>query len=224
MAVGFAETLRRGGLPVSLASSRLYTEALAEIDLGNPDEVYWAARAVLVHRPEDIEVFNGLFIAYWGGVDSGLVWRLPQEPLPVTLAMDDPQQIPTDGLEGDDNADSITVRYCATETLGQKDFADCSDEELAESRRLMDQIPFIGPCRQSRRRVRTTGVRGALDIRRTVQRALRSGGEPAEIARTIPGRQPRRLVLLLDVSGSMEPYRPGPLSGLCMPLWRVVHE
>lgn len=206
VAVGFVETLRRGGLGVSLGSSRLFAEAFAEIDLGNPEEVYWTARAVLVHRPEDIEVFNGLFAAYWGGVDSGLVWRPPQEPLPVTLAMDDPEQLPADTADGDDNDDSITVRYNATETLHNKDFADYSEAELAESRRLMDAILFIGPCRRNRRRVRTAKVRGALDIRRTVQRALRLGGEPAEIARTVPGRQPRRLVLLLDVSGSMEPY------------------
>ena len=205
-AIGFVETLRRGGLAVSLGSSRLFAEALAEIDLVNPDEVYWAARAVLVHRPEDIEVFNGLFAAYWGGVDSRLVWRAPQGALPVTMEIDDPEQMPADGVEGDDNDETITVRYCATETLGTKDFAEYSDEELAESRRLMSEILFMGECRRSRRRVRSNGVRGTLDLRRTVQRALRSGGEPTEIARTVPGRQPRRLVLLLDVSGSMEPY------------------
>ena len=205
-AVGFVESLRRGGLAVSLGSSRLFTEALAEIDLAEPDEVYWAARAVLVHRPEDIEVFNGLFAAYWGGVDSGLVWRTPSEPMPVTLAMDDPEQVPADGVEGDDNDESITVRYCATETLSGKDFADFSDEELAESRRLMERIVFMGECRRSRRRVRSKAARGTLDLRRTVRLALRCGGEPAETARTVPAQRPRRLVLLLDVSGSMEPY------------------
>lgn len=208
-AVGFVESVRRGGIAVSLGSSRLFTEALAEIDLGNPDEVYWTARAVLVHRPEDIELFNSLFAAYWCGVDSGLVWRPPQEPSPVTLALDDPE-IPADGPDEDgnrdDNDDSITVRYCATETLTQKDFADYSDEELAESRRLMKEILFMGSCRRSRRRVPSRRARGALDIRRTVRQALRSAGEPAEIARAVPGSQQRRLVLLLDVSGSMEPY------------------
>ncbi len=207
-AVGFVESVRRGGIAVSLGSSRLFTEALAEIDLGNPDEVYWTARAVLVHRPEDIELFNGLFAAYWCGVDSERLWRPPQEPSPVTLALDDPEQVPADGADDnrDDNDDSITVRYCATETLAQKDFADYSNEELAESRRLMEGILFMGSCRRSRRRVPSRRARGHLDIRRTVRQALRSGGEPAEIARAVPGSQPRRLVLLLDVSGSMEPY------------------
>lgn len=206
-AVGFVESVRRGGIAVSLGSSRLFAEALAEIDLGNPDEVYWAARAVLVRRPEDIELFNGLFVAYWGGVHSGHLWRPPQDPSPVTLLLDDPEQTPSDGVEeGDDNDDSITVRYCVTETLAQKDFADYSEEELAESRRLMEEILFMGSCRRSRRRVSSRRARGALDIRRTVRQALRSGGEPTEIARAVPGSRPRRLVLLLDVSGSMEPY------------------
>ncbi len=205
-AVGFVEVLRRGGIAVALGTSRLFTEALTEINLADPDETYWTARAVLVHRPEDVESFNRLFVAYWGGAESGLVWRPPQEPLPVTMAMDDPEQLPPDGVEGEDDQDGIIVRYCAAETLGQKDFADYSDEELEESRRLMNTISFMGACRRSRRRVRTNGVRGTLDMRRTVRRALRSAGEPAEIARTVPARQPRRLVLLLDVSGSMEPY------------------
>ena len=205
-AVGFVESLRRGGLAVSLGSSRLFVEALAEIDLADPDEVYWAARAVLVHRPEDVELFNGLFAAYWGGVDSTLAWQAPSEPLPVTLAIDDPEQLPAEGADGEDNDETITVRYCATETLGSKDFADYSEEELAESRRLMEQIVLLGECRRSRRRVRSNRARGTLDLRRTVQRALRSGGEPVEIARTVPARKQRRLVLLLDVSGSMEPY------------------
>lgn len=205
-AVGFVESLRRGGLAVSLGSSRLFVEALAEIELGDPDEVYWAARAVLVHRPEDIELFNGLFAAYWGGVDSTLAWRAPSEPLPVTLAVDDPEQLPAEGTEGEDNDETITVRYCATETLGGKDFADYSEEELAESRRLMERIVLLGECRRSRRRVRSNRARGTLDLRRTVQRALRSGGEPVETARTVPAHKQRRVVLLLDVSGSMEPY------------------
>lgn len=205
-AVGFVESLRRGGLAVSLGSSRLFVEALAEIDLADPDEVYWAARAVLVHRPEDVELFNGLFAAYWGGVGSTLAWRAPPELLPATLAMDDPEAFPAEGTDGEDNDETIAVRYCATETLRSKDFADYSEEELAESRRLMERIVLLGECRRSRRRARSNGARGALDLRRTVQRALRFGGEPVEVARTVPALKRRRLVLLLDVSGSMEPY------------------
>ncbi len=85
-------------------------------------------------------------------------------------------------------------------------FADYSDDELEESRRLMAQMRLGGADRPSRRRRPHRGVVGPLDMRRTVRRALRSGGEPLSLARTRRGTRPRRLVLLLDVSGSMEPY------------------
>lgn len=205
-AVGFVETLRRSGHPVSLTSSRLFTDTLAHVDLARAEQVYWAARASLVHRPEDVAVFDGIFAAYWGGLASGLVWRPPHEPPHLTIALDDPDQLP-DGVSGPPDGDDTTfVRYSAVEVLGQKDFADYTDEELDESRRLMAQLRLGGADRPSRRRRPHHGNTGPLDMRRTVRRAMRSGGETLSLARTRHGTRPRRLVLLLDVSGSMEPY------------------
>ncbi len=204
--VGFVDTLRRSGHPVSLTSSRLFTDALAEVDLAEPEQFYWAARASLVHRPEDVALFDGVFAAYWGGDPSGLVWRPPQQPPHLTIALDDPEELPEGVSAPPEGGDTISVRYSSTEVLGRKDFADYSDEELDESRRLMAQMRLGGADRPSRRRRPHRGVNGMLDMRRTVRRALRTGGEPLSLARARRGTRPRRLVLLLDVSGSMEPY------------------
>ena len=102
--------------------------------------------------------------------------------------------------------DTLTVRYSATETLATKDFADYTDAELAEARRLMARMRLEAPTRHSRRRQPSRRSSGALDARRTMRMAMRNGGEPIRVHRRVRGRRPRRIVFVLDVSGSMETY------------------
>ena len=101
---------------------------------------------------------------------------------------------------------TITVRYSATEVLRHKDFAAYSHDEFAEARRLMADLRLAGELRRSRRLRPARRAPGRPDLRRTVRRALRSGGEPIRRAWLAPAERPRRVVLLCDVSGSMEPY------------------
>ena len=89
--------------------------------------------------------------------------------------------------------------------LRTRDFAAYSPEEFAEAQRLMADLRLAGALRRSRRR-RRRPRRGRPDVRRTVRRALRSGGEPVRRSFVGPSTRPRRVVLLCDVSGSMEPY------------------
>ncbi len=184
----------------------LFSEALAAVGIDNPAGVYWAARATLVHRPEDVATFNGVFVAYWGGVPSGLVWRPPRAEVAITMEIDDPDAPGSEPEHQPAGDDTIAVTYSSTEVLRHKDFATYTDEELDESRRLMDQMHFGGPARSSRRRRPTRGGSGRLDMRRTVRLALEADGESIRLARTRKGVKPRRIVLLLDVSGSMESY------------------
>ena len=90
--------------------------------------------------------------------------------------------------------------------LRHRDFAAYSPAEFAEARRLMADLRLAGALRPSRRRRPSRKTRGTPDLRRTVRRSLRAAGEPAQRAFFEPGEQRRRVVLLLDVSGSMEPY------------------
>jgi uncharacterized protein with von Willebrand factor type A (vWA) domain len=126
-------------------------------------------------------------------------------------------------IDGDDDADGaagepqptdgpvLSVRYSATEVLRHKDFATYSHEEFAEAKRLMADVRLAGALRRSRRMkaARSRGVGARPDVRRTVRYALRAGGEPVRRAWREPSRTPRRVVLLCDVSGSMEPYARG---------------
>ena len=204
VAVGFVTTLRRAGLDISLSSSLLYAQALAATGVDDPDRAYWAGRATLVHRPEDIGVYGRVFAAYWDGSIIRDLHAAPIEELPVIIELDDPSAPEEDGESGPQR--SITVRYSAVESLATKDFAEYSDQELDEARRLMQRIRLTGPTRVSRRVRPTTERQGRLDFRRTVRSALKTEGEPVRLHRRARQQRPRRLVLLLDVSGSMEAY------------------
>jgi uncharacterized protein with von Willebrand factor type A (vWA) domain len=125
----------------------------------------------------------------------------------VTLALDDG--------DGDDAAADgastpggpvLSVRWSPTEVLRHKDFAAYSPAELDDSRKLMADLRLRGALRRSRRLRPTSSRRGRPDLRRTVRAALRTGGEPVHRKRVGPDSRPRRVVLLVDVSGSMEPY------------------
>ena len=205
VAVGFACALRRAGLEVSLTSALLYAEALSVCDVGSRTSLYWSGRAALVHRFEDVDIYDTVFGAYWLGEP------LPVSPqvaasVPVILQVDDAGASTDQDEESPGDGEALTLRYSATETLSTKDFADYTDDELEEARRLMQRLRFSGPTRPSRRPEPARSCRGSLDVRRTVRAAMRSAGEPMRMHRRMSGRRPRRLVMLLDVSGSMERY------------------
>ncbi|MEQ8718616.1 MAG: VWA domain-containing protein [Acidimicrobiales bacterium] len=202
MAKRFVDLLREQGVNIPVGSTINYLDALAILGLGDSDAVYWAGRATLITKPNDIGVYDELFGTYWLGVAP--VEVAVAEPDVVTLAFDD--DVPDEGDEGSEEGETITVRYSASEILSAKDFAEYTDEELAEALELMSRMHLVGETRPARRLV-TTRRRGVRpDVRRTVREALRSGGEPVRWHHFDRSDRPRRLVLLLDVSGSMETY------------------
>lgn len=204
LAVGFVAALRRDGLDVPVGSALRYHEALAQVGLTRRDDVYWAGRATLVHSPDQVDVYDRVFAAYWTGT-----FVLGLEPVVedevVLLAVDTAD---ADDPVDDDAADRplLSLRWSPHETLTTKDFADYDDDELAEAHRLMATLVAVGGRRASRRRVAGRRVGGRPDLARTVRRSLRTAGEPIERRYTVPGTRPRRVVFLLDVSGSMEAY------------------
>lgn len=109
----------------------------------------------------------------------------------------------------DDPGEAVhaAVIASAVEVLRQKDFGACSEEELAEVARLIPRLEHLAPLRRDRRMVvAPAGGRGIPDLRRTVRRNLPYAGELVSLSRRRHGKRARRVVLLLDVSGSMAPY------------------
>ncbi|HEV3354503.1 MAG TPA: VWA domain-containing protein [Acidimicrobiales bacterium] len=203
-AVRFARALRAAGLDVPVGSVTAYVDALGALGVDRRQSAYWAGRATLVRRPEDIPLYDEVFVSFWLGLDP--------EGAPVdeerTLAFD--VDVPDDHEEDGDALvapeETVAVRYSARETLRHKDFAAYSRAEFAEARKLMADLRLVAAARRSRRLRRSARDGRRPDVRGTVRAALRTGAEPVRRRSLEPARRPRRVVLLCDVSGSMEPY------------------
>ncbi|HEX6165170.1 MAG TPA: VWA domain-containing protein [Acidimicrobiales bacterium] len=206
LAVEVVVALRRAGVEVPTGATVTYARALA-LAGSSPVGAYWAGRATLVRRPEDVPAYDQVFGHVFGGMRLAEVVAVPR-PVEVQLEVeaDEPPAPDADGGTERPDADVQTVRYSATEVLRHRDLATCTADELAQAHRLMADLRVRAAQRPSRRRRPAAGNGGALDLRRTVRRSLRTGGEVLRPARDEPGERPRRLVLLVDVSGSMEPY------------------
>jgi uncharacterized protein len=204
-AVALASALRERGVAVPTGATVAYARALA-LAGGTPAGAYWAGRATLVVRPEHVAAYDQAFGAVMGGLRTAEVQVVPR-PVEVRLDADDPDAPdPAAGADPAGEGEVRTVRWSATELLRHRDLAACTPDELAEAHRLMAQLRVQSARRRSRRRRPAPAGRGELDLRRTVRRSLRTGGEVLSRATVQAGERPRRLVLLLDVSGSMESY------------------
>ena len=205
LAVAFARVLRGAGLDVPVGATLGFARALDCVGLGTESGVYWAGRATLVCRPDDIAVYDRAFDAFWGSDRPGADGE--EEPVPApTAAFDVDLEPDATDAEGSGGRPAVTVRWSPVETLRERDFASYTPAEFAQARRLMADLRLAGASRPSRRRRPSTRIHGRPDIRRTVRRSLRAAGEVAPPAYHRTGTRPRPLVLLLDVSGSMEPY------------------
>ena len=203
-AVAFGRVLRRAGLRVGTDRVVEFTRALEELDIGRRNDVYWSGRATLLSRPEDIEVYDRAFEMFWergGGAKSPP--RLG--PRFSLMVPEDSVSPPKETVErGEDGREAVMLRSSPVEVLRKKDFALYSPEEFAEFQRLLSDLRLSGPPRRSRRL--QPAPRGRYDPRRTLRDAMRTGGEAVKHRRRKAQAQPRRVVLLCDVSGSMGPY------------------
>jgi uncharacterized protein with von Willebrand factor type A (vWA) domain len=206
IAVAFARVLRGAGLDVPVGATVTYGEALAAVGLDRRDRVYWAGRSALVRTPEDERTYDQAFAAFFGTGRSAGRDGSEVEPTTVAIALDDgPDAMPGDETT-DDSERHVRVRWSPAEVLRTRDFAECTASEVDEARRLMADVRLAGAWRRSRRQRPVSHRRGRPDLRRTVRRSLRAAGEPIDRRFTRASRRPRRIVLLCDVSGSMEPY------------------
>ena len=193
----------RVGVGELLAAHR----ALAAVDAGSREQAFFALRATLCSSRADHEPFALAFAAVFGaeaapGVDPYAALRtieraaLPRVAAPAE-AVGRPELI---------ELEAVPAAWSDEELLRSKDFAAYTDAERAAARRLLARLAARGPTRISRR-TRPVRRRGEVpDLRATTRAALRQGGELLERRWRAPTRRPRRLVLVLDVSGSMAPY------------------
>ena len=200
--------LRGLGLSVPIGCVLTFGEALSVAGIDTRSAVYWSARSTLVRRPEDLPLFDRAFAVFWDQRAGDTGQADDVEPQRIVVEMDDGNDTDPgadDGAEPNDDP-TIQLRFSAAEVLRNKDFGAYSDDELRLAQQLMTTLRFAGPPRRSLRLTPSRRKQYRPDVRRTVRASLRAGGEPIRRHYREPGERMRRLVLLLDVSGSMEPY------------------
>jgi uncharacterized protein with von Willebrand factor type A (vWA) domain len=207
-----AATMRAAGVRVGVGELLSAHKALSAVDPVDREAAYFALRATLCSRQEDLAAFDAAFAEWFLPAPSP-----PPEPPPgldevaklvlPRTAVPGPGGIPE--LEAD--AEVVPSAWSDVELLRDKDFAEYTDEERRRARRVMRRLAGAVPTRPSRRtrKARRRGAAppaGRLDLRGTMRASMRTAGDPVERHWREPGERPRPLVLVCDVSGSMEPY------------------
>jgi uncharacterized protein len=200
--LAFARALRAAGVPVTLDRSRAWLQAAALVDLGDRQATYWAGRATLCSCPDDLDRYDQVFEAFFLA-QEGLPRQKPRERQSqlVTAPLPDAEE---DGGDGTGDEDAIQALASATEVLRHRDIAEVTGAQKALLAAMFAALHPVSPRRRAHRR--TPFRRGDVDAGRTLRQTVRRMGEPAEIAWRRRRTRPRRVVLLVDVSGSMSKY------------------
>jgi uncharacterized protein with von Willebrand factor type A (vWA) domain len=208
----FTRALRRAGLPIGLDQAQDFLRALAWVNLGSREQVYHTARALLVRRHEHLRLFDLIFQRFWRRPADGPPGRGQKMPVaPRHRRRDAPFTVVTymayKARLGDPEVDVADKAgtFSPSEALQRKDFSAMTPEELERVRRIIQQMRWRISLRTTRRRV--PARRGhELMMRRVVREAARHGGVPLRLPRQRRKQQQRPLVLIADISGSMEKY------------------
>ncbi|HZB47824.1 MAG TPA: VWA domain-containing protein [Mycobacteriales bacterium] len=205
LVVALGRALRSAGVHAGPDRVAEAVRAVSALDPLDRTAVYWAARVTLCAGPDDLARYDAVFAALL----AGDVPRLRPRPqvltagLPVALAGPDG----ADASNGEDDGEAVALRAAAStvETLRHKDVTALSAAEKAALHRALAALALPGEARRSRRR-RPTPHAGPVDPRRTVRALLHNGGEPVRLRYRRHAVRPRRVVLLVDISGSMSAY------------------
>jgi len=226
----FARLLRYAGMTVGTGQILDLTRALDVIDVRNRSDLYHTMRVILVGRREDLVVFDTLFNLFWSGrtaealAERAGVNRIrepnldqiedcvpdrdnPDDSAPriVQLAYQSEEATGDEEEEDDAPQPNVMLAYSRDEILRQRDFDAYTPEESARARRLMQEIRWK-IARRRTRRFEAHNLGRSLDLRKTIRRNLKNGGEVFSLAHRRLRTRPRPLVLICDISGSMDRY------------------
>ena len=233
LAGAFSRRLHEAGVPSSAERSAHFARALKLVRPVSRRRLYWTARAVFVSDSAQIKLFDAVFRAVFGALGGGdhaaasedpaaAVRTVPappderpdserEDPTRTELRADDAVALaaaaPSTARDEQPAEQEIPIPLApsAEEVLRGKRFDALEPQELAQLYRLMSRLEIATPLRRTRRASRDRhGER--IDLRRTLRGSLRTGGDPVRLARRRRRTVRRRMVLLCDISGSMEPY------------------
>jgi uncharacterized protein with von Willebrand factor type A (vWA) domain len=200
--LGFARALRAAGVPVTQDRAQGYLEAVSLVGLADARATYDAGRATLCASPDDLVRYDQVHQAYFNGRDGLPRSRPAEEGVPTVSSLPFGEN---DGAGGESGEEPV-IRAVASdvEVLRHRDVASLSAAERSRVAAMIGSLRPRPPRRRTSRHQRWH--RGSVDAPRTLRASLKQLGEPAEIAWRRRGNKPRRVVLLVDVSGSMSGY------------------
>ncbi len=210
----FARLLRDAGVATGPDRLLAATTALTRVDLRASSQLRDALAVTLVSRREDVPTFEAAFDLFWSRPDSGVAaGAIPGRPRPLTMnpelarAWADALKLPTPQLPmtREETQPTVSSGWSDEELLRARDFAGLTWEETRQVRRLLEQSPWRLAERRTRRRIAARHG-GSVDMRRTLRGVSRTQGEIVRLHRTRARRDRRPLVVLCDVSGSMDSY------------------
>jgi uncharacterized protein len=215
----FGRLLRGLGLDVDSGRMIDLVQALGTIEIGQQADFYYSLRCMLVHRREDLPLFDQAFVRFWKKPADGLAsiqvgaqgeLRRARKPVivppPLKPAIHTPPPADADrpGRENEPPLIEATFTYSTRETLRRKDFSELTIEEVQSIQRMIAELTWQLGRRRTRRF--QSGDGRLLDMRRTLRVNFRYGGEVFTWASRGPKDKPRDLVVIADISGSMERY------------------
>lgn len=208
--VGFARALRAAGIGVGSGQVEAFARAFEWLDPCSRSSVRDAARATMLCRHEDAALFERVFEAFWLGADPrrGAAAKMPLAPRHRAQERPALAMLLSERARADDPERTVRDRSLAQgqdEVLGRKDFSLMTPLELDAIRRLFAQRRWQLTLRVTRRKV-AHGAGEELDLRRLCARAARTGGVALKLPRRTAKIKQRPLVILADISGSMELY------------------
>lgn len=197
----FATLLRGRGVAADTSRLLLAFEALSCLTVSRPQDVYWAGRLTLCAGPDDIARYDAAFEEWFFGRSAPTPQITAEAPPTVAWSAD----VNGNSPDADDSrTDDVGLAASDEEVLRHRDVLEFTD---ADREAIARMVHALAPQTRRRRTRRRRPGRGPyLDLRRTTRTMVRDGGEPGTLVRARRKDKPRRLVLLLDVSGSMSPY------------------
>ena len=199
--LGFARALRAAGVAVTADRESTFLEAVAALGLENQVGVYHAGWATLCGSPADLERYDLVFHAWFSGQRAGMKNRPPLQQVTSQAGLNDSAGAAN---SAQDDPDTVAAQASSTEILRHRDVATLDRRDREELVRMFAALRPRAPRRRAHRH--TKARRGQVDARRTLRSTLRRMGEPGEVVWRRRADRPRRVVLLIDVSGSMSAY------------------
>ncbi|MGH9341838.1 MAG: vWA domain-containing protein [Acidobacteriota bacterium] len=206
----FGRVLRVLGIPVTPTQLMDLVGGLRHIDIGTREDFKNAARGLLINRRDQHALFDRVFDIFWQAtrdsdpIDLGLLLQRSLEVEQLALQSEASNHPPEGNPRESEEGERLRT-YDSREKLAQKDFAELTSAELAEVKELMRAMQWKVEKRRTRRKL--PAPKGThLDLRATLRHNLRYGGEPLLLKRRVVKEKRRPLVVICDISGSMELY------------------